>query len=91
MKGEAQIDRDRGRNLKGDGISQKCKIGRHSDCTAMRCKCTECDHGNGEIHIALPSGGTARVQPNITPERVEALDRMMEAVVKQVERDVFGR
>lgn len=45
--GEAQVNKERGRAL-ATGISYKCRIGHHKDCTAMKCECTECDHGISE-------------------------------------------
>lgn len=134
---DAQVERERGRNLPGDGISQKCRSGRHNDCSAARCEC-HCLHGqipsllkavtrctvqgcsrneghkgyhlcsvchvtatgvaydehecyppNTEIHVELPSGAIARVEPEIQPETLTALDRMMTAVVEQVKSEVF--
>lgn len=87
---DARVEHERGRNLPGDGISQKCRVGRHSDCSAERCQCKECDHVHPtEIHVELPSGAIARVDPKIQPETLTALDEMMKAVVKQVEIEVF--
>jgi hypothetical protein len=43
---DARVEHERGRNLPGDGISQKCRAGRHEDCAAARCQCTDCNHGN---------------------------------------------
>lgn len=134
---DARVEHERGRNLPGDGISQKCRVGRHEDCTAARCEC-HCLHGaipslskalrrcpaqgcsrneghkgyhlcsvchvtlsgpaydehecypqNPEIHVELPSDAIARVDPEIQPETLTALDEMMKAVVRQVKIEVF--
>lgn len=42
--------KERGRELKGDGISQKCRTGRCQDCTAMKCK-HDCGHGQRMPHL----------------------------------------
>lgn len=34
----------KGRELKGDGISQKCRTGQCRECTALRCQ-HDCGHG----------------------------------------------
>lgn len=44
MKGEAIVKIERGREIAGNGISQKCRTGRHEGCAAERCQCTECGH-----------------------------------------------
>jgi hypothetical protein len=87
---DARVEHERGRNLPGDGISQKCRVGRHSDCAAERCQCKECAHGHSaEIHIELPSGAIARVDTRIQPETLTALDEMMKAIINQVRTEVF--
>ena len=40
-KGEGRPSKERGREL--TQISYQCRIGRHKDCSAMRCPCT-CGH-----------------------------------------------
>lgn len=51
---------NRGHDLP-NGISYQCKIGRHGDCSAMRCKC-ECLHGSVDVV-------TARTRDVIRPVR----------------------
>lgn len=134
---DARVEHERGRNLPGDGVSQKCRVGRHEDCTAARCECHclhgvipslvkalqrcpaqacsrseghkgyhycsvchatlagieydehECSPSKPEIHVELPSGAVAHVDPAIQPETLTALDEMMRAVVKKAEREIF--
>jgi hypothetical protein len=40
---------------------------------------------DGHVHVALPSGGVAFVSPDISPETVEALDRMFACAVAAFE------
>lgn len=38
------------------------------------------------IHLALPSGGSARVSANVSPETMNALDEMIRAAGRMVAR-----
>lgn len=47
--------------------------------------CTECRKGRGEARVYFSGGASARVSRDIDPETVQALERMVQFAIKQME------